>query len=807
MIRVSFFFLLIHTESIPCTPTVTCSDSTEKPSRKPSKYSRRTTSSLSRERPGLLLGHDRVEIDVESDEEEEEEEEGEGELAAALTSQRPRGKLVRSVGGSFAEEELELLAGSRNKVEAEGLSTALLAGEYSDDAIEGDAYSASSQRPRGKLVRSVGGSFAEEELDKLRAHQSDAVAGQPMKEDDGKMMNEHAAIEKLSDEKTQDEHFEDLQPYEVLADDADAKTVVKEESEFVESAYEVVAVESEGGIMTKESVSLKNAQRMTTSENLNQQENVTIYDAVPLENEPANALTAETVARNNIGQEESKSESYFDVVVIENKTVCFDDDEAYENVSIKSSVLPNQSVDKHGSKTVEEKVEMVTLDQDDKIVEVKVKSLEEALIEKPITQHIENLKDGSTIISIACQENETNSTDQPLTKVPKMQPMASPIDSKEQIMQTESLIAQYSPSEKVAVLLTESQKPVMVDEVRKEPLPKEEQIIEIQETTVENSMTPSSHKEPLPNKEQLIKVQETTVENSIPPSIPSIIAADNNDDALQKKTSTTEEASEVSPSSVLPLLSVAQRQMQKYSSTTSIASEEEEEAKTFESHFETMSEEAETILQKEPVADMVKVLDSSKVPPKSTPSASEKYSAKNRSTASSLACEEEEEAVTYQGYFETVAEEAQSLMEAKNVAPIVAGLGRGTESTATIYQNLLPKDSSKTKEGSPNSLAETLDSIQSEEERLEDVLDIKEEMDDWRPKGIERRRGEELPTPYLVEKKKEIKTEGGDENESSEFEEHERQLDQLSNSINKIIAPLADNELLDHEEELLRVST
>ena len=98
-------------------------------------------------------------------------------------------------------------------------------------------------------------------------------------------------------------------------------------------------------------------------------------------------------------------------------------------------------------------------------------------------------------------------------------------------MQTESLIAQYSPSEKVAVLLTESQKPVMVDEVRKEPLPKEEQIIEIQETTVENSMTPSSHKEPLPNKEQLIKVQETTVENSIPPSIPSIIAADNNDDA------------------------------------------------------------------------------------------------------------------------------------------------------------------------------------------------------------------------------------------------------------------------------------
>ena len=124
---------------------MTCSDSTEKPSRKPSKYSRRTTSSLSRERPGLLLGHDRVEIDVESDEEEEEEEEGEGELAAALTSQRPRGKLVRSVGGSFAEEELELLAGSRNKVEAEGLSTALLAGEYSDDAIEGDAYSASSQ--------------------------------------------------------------------------------------------------------------------------------------------------------------------------------------------------------------------------------------------------------------------------------------------------------------------------------------------------------------------------------------------------------------------------------------------------------------------------------------------------------------------------------------------------------------------------------------------------------------------------------------------------------------------------------------
>merc|ERR1711990_865989 len=96
--------------------------------RKPARYAtaRRRTTSSSYDRPPLNPNAEKLEVDVESEDEDEDEaeaeaeeveeaeaedgeEETEGAEGAAPTSQRPRGKLVRSVGGSFAEEELDIL--------------------------------------------------------------------------------------------------------------------------------------------------------------------------------------------------------------------------------------------------------------------------------------------------------------------------------------------------------------------------------------------------------------------------------------------------------------------------------------------------------------------------------------------------------------------------------------------------------------------------------------------------------------------------------------------------------------------------
>merc|ERR1712142_1424149 len=258
------------------------------------------------------------------------------------------------------------------------------------------------------------------------------------------------------------------------------------------------------------------------------------------------------------------------------------------------------------------------------------------------------------------------------------------------------------------------------------------------------------------------------------------------------------------PSPCTSLYGAIQRQIKKFPSSASIASEEEEEAKTFESHFETMSEEAESILKTEPVADIVKNLDV-----RLTPKLPQKYAAKNKSTASSLASEEEAEATIFEGHFETVAEEATTILESVAVAPIVAELHekaverRGAPVGANIDYGQMSKSEGETRD---DELLETLQSMESEASESEDLLDVTEEMDDWRPRGMERRRGEELPTPFLVRKKRRKQADEPLETEVSEFEEHERRLEQLSNNIDKILAPLAANEKLDDDEDILQVA-
>jgi len=160
-----------------------------------------------------------------------------------------------------------------------------------------------------------------------------------------------------------------------------------------------------------------------------------------------------------------------------------------------------------------------------------------------------------------------------------------------------------------------------------------------------------------------------------------------------------------------------------------------------------------------------------------------------------LASEEEAEAAIFEGHFETVAEEAQSLLESESLAPIVAGLHSiSSKSQSSIDIKPDPEN---------DGLVETLKSIEYEEAEIDEALNTAEEMDHWKPQGVERRRGQDLPTPFLVRKKKvpvkQLET------EVSEFEEHERRLEQLSNRIDRILAPLAPNEQLDDEEDLLRV--
>jgi len=88
--------------------------------------------------------------------------------------------------------------------------------------------------------------------------------------------------------------------------------------------------------------------------------------------------------------------------------------------------------------------------------------------------------------------------------------------------------------------------------------------------------------------------QDTQLQESYFPSPPSTsISVDQFDDPVPALPAVVDVEP---PSPIIPHLSVAQKKMPKYSSSTSIASEEDEEARTFESHFETMSEEADSIL-------------------------------------------------------------------------------------------------------------------------------------------------------------------------------------------------------------------
>merc|ERR1712142_892486 len=182
------------------------------------------------------------------------------------------------------------------------------------------------------------------------------------------------------------------------------------------------------------------------------------------------------------------------------------------------------------------------------------------------------------------------------------------------------------------------------------------------------------------------------------------------------------------PSPCTSLYGAIQRQIKKFPSSASIASEEEEEAKTFESHFETMSEEAESILKTEPVADIVKNLDV-----RLTPKLPQKYAAKNKSTASSLASEEEAEASIFEGHFETVAEEATTILESDKVAPIVAELHeKAIEKRELLEGRILGEDRVGDSERSTlveaearnDELLENLKSIESEASDIEDVLDV-----------------------------------------------------------------------------------
>lgn len=697
------------------TDSIVKSESSDASSRRPSRYNRRATSSLS-ERPGLNLGYDRMEIDVESEEEDEDEEDEERDLdGAVLTSQRPRGKLVRSVGGSFAEEEI---VGSKAKLDQDAASVK----DAADDDVEGvEGSTLTSQRPRGRLERGIGGSFPDEQFEVMNKMQ--VVLAPQDEEGEGISVSDDVSI-------TTTEHFEDLQPYEALSSvgsgsvtdqgvsDYESVGAERDEISFKDAATDYDAVTASVDQQPTEKVQettpeytklLKKGER-----GMKDPADVTVYDTVPVES---------LVSGDNLtvpeedSSFEKKSEAYMDVVVIENENEIPSDEGNYENVSILSAPVSEDLKSVDGEKT-------------------------------------EEVADTSTVA--------------PETREEELQDDSSG---------TKAAEAHVEFDESTAV-------PEIIDDVSnaseefQQPLQSEAESLLAATSTSSNENDSKSQQTPIVNVELCEEVQ-----------------------------SVSSEFQEAPPSPGISLLSVSERQMRKYSSSALIASEEEEEAKAFESHFETMSEEAESILKAEPVADIMKNLDA-----RLTPRLTQKYAAKNKSTASSLASEEEAEATIFEGHFETVAEEATNILESDKVAPIVAELHEKVveRREASIGRSLDREQvfesdgSTQELEEKNDGLLETLKSIESEASESEDLLDATEEMDTWRPRGMERRRGEELPTPFLVRKRR--KESEMLETEVSEFEEHERRLVQLSSNIDKILAPLAANEMLDDDEDLLRVA-
>jgi len=737
-----------HYDSVPDEEPSNDQNSSEdsvSPVAPPKRYKRRTTSS-SFEKPTIFVG---IEVDVESEEDEDDDETMEDSHAVIppVTSQRPRGRLVRGQGLSF-EEENPKDEETENMEEDVGenrivLQESQLSESHSNQAQDIDGYTEldvpkkelkceeekTPEDAEGYTEVLMDESQSSQESTKETTEKYEPIYAEVRKYSSGIDKEEGSKGDTSQHYETVDlivEKTEDKSIYEnvSLNNETEQSNVLQDPDDFSSHGYSKVAEDLITEDQSKMDVSLSNETKQSDVPHDQDDSSSCGYskveDVITEDQSKTDESLSDETEKSDIphDQDDSSSHGYSKVAedVIDKKSIIKSstdvDDQGYSNISEEVSV--DKVSENYCDIVVMESKDETNAEYDQVDKEEDYQSLD---IEPETAQVSEAELSIEIDVPLIPQLSEDTEACQ-LTSVPEIEIKENtemeeqtyePIDTMETGSNDDSnIVISLNESEEVASDNFVVIEPVVIIKESSEPN-------QIQDTKLDSYL----------NKELL---QTPKGENS---------------PFLSKTRSTT--------------------------SIASIAAEEEEEAQFLETHLEDMAEEAENLITADSVADIVKVLDKRARHP------SEKYSKKNQSS-SSMVSEEEEEASIYENQVESIFNEANSVLESQ-VATIVAGISLSQKAN-TLNMEL------------DRCLVESLETIEQEVEEVEKVMDMTEEMERWKPTGIERRKNEELPTPYLVRRKKPTC-------EVAEFVEHEKRLEQLSENIDRILAPLASNELLD----------